>query len=135
PFVGECSWGFKLSIATRIFQKARAICWLGQKHASVVPGARSGARGWLRAGPSSILAKPSTLCFGQVFRNALMGSSRAGAGTGIESSILELSSGIWPGPGLVPGSIFGCQLLLARLSSFCFSHIFWNVSRGPGFGV
>ncbi|CAN1126430.1 hypothetical protein LINPERHAP2_LOCUS3432, partial [Linum perenne] len=85
PFVGECSWGFKLSIATGIFQKARAICWLVQKHASVVPGARSGARGWLRAGPSSILAKPSALCFGQVFRNALMGSSRAGAGTGIEA--------------------------------------------------
>ncbi|CAN1215143.1 hypothetical protein LINPERPRIM_LOCUS69, partial [Linum perenne] len=35
PFVGGCSWDFKLSRDARIFQKARANCWLGQKHASV----------------------------------------------------------------------------------------------------
>ncbi|CAN1752269.1 hypothetical protein LINPERHAP1_LOCUS4653, partial [Linum perenne] len=27
PFVGGCSWDFKLSRDARIFQKARATCW------------------------------------------------------------------------------------------------------------
>ncbi|CAN1338445.1 hypothetical protein LINPERPRIM_LOCUS38055, partial [Linum perenne] len=71
---------------------------MGHKFSSVVSRPGNTSSSW----PSSNMFGPFEFCFGQVFRNALRRSSRAGAGPGIVASILKLSSGIWPDPGLVP---------------------------------
>ncbi|CAN1764972.1 hypothetical protein LINPERHAP1_LOCUS9490, partial [Linum perenne] len=81
-------------------------CLLGQKHASVVPGARSSARGWLSARPLSILAKPSAFFLGHISWNALKGSSMAGTGLGLMVLGLRSSLGTRPSSRLAPGPVF-----------------------------
>ncbi|CAN1146741.1 hypothetical protein LINPERHAP2_LOCUS15459, partial [Linum perenne] len=78
-------------------------------HASVVPGARSSARGWLSARPLSILAKPSAFFFTRVFRDALKGSLMAGDGPRLVALVMGPSLGTRPSSRSAPGPVFVLQ--------------------------
>ncbi|CAN1241041.1 hypothetical protein LINPERPRIM_LOCUS4792, partial [Linum perenne] len=116
PFVGECSWGFKLSMTVGISQKARVNCWLGQKCFSVASGHGLGLGVGLSSRPSSILSRPFEFCFEKLFSNVHRRLSRMVNGPGLVTNGLELHLSTWARPGLVPGSIFGHHAFLARHS-------------------